>query len=159
MRIGLFAGAVSAAIVASAAPASAAVVLAFGPGGSSPLAGLTIFEDFEMGGPSITSGFDYLIQAPPSNGNGAVIATSTYPGPNYLTVLGGGSATISFGPGVNRFSFDWGSLDTYNTLTVNYNSGSSVVAIPGTTIVNTPANGGQFANGTNGVFSVSGNAG
>jgi hypothetical protein len=158
MKFGILAATASALAVAVAAPASAAVVLSFGPGGSSPLAGLTVFEDFEGSAASITSGSGYLIQGPPSNGNGAVIPNSTFPGAKYLTVLGGGNATITFAPGVNRFSFDWGSLDTYNTLRINYNSGSFVNVIPGTTFVNV-ANGNQVLNATNGVFSVVGTAG
>ena len=160
MKLGLFAGAVSAAFIAIAAPASAAVVLSFGEGGSSPLAGLTTVENFETGGALISSGVlgtDYLIQTG-DDGNGAPIPTSDPTGTKYLTVLGGGTTTISFGAGVNRFSFDWGSLDGYNTLTINYNSGSSVNVVPGVTFVNL-ANGNQELPQTNGVFSASGNAG
>lgn len=61
MKLAIVAAAASALVMTVAAPASAAVVLSFGPGGSSPLSGLTVFEDFETGGGSITSGANYLI--------------------------------------------------------------------------------------------------
>ena len=154
----VLAAAVAAASLVGATSASA-LTFAFGPGGASPLPGLTVIQDFENVQPGDITGVGFQIKVPPSDANGAVIPNSTFPGPHYLSVLGGGSATISFASYTNRFSIDWGSLDTYNTLRINLAGGGFVNVVPGTTIVNTPANGNQILPTTNGVFSVVGSSG
>jgi hypothetical protein len=156
MKLGLFAAATAAVALSVAAPVSAAVLLGFAEGGASPAPGMTVFEDFEGLASSITSGSLYQIKTAPSDSNGAVIPTSTFPGTKYLSVLGGGNATITFAPNVRGFSFDWGSTDAFNTLRINYNSGLFVNVIPGTTFVNV-ANGNQVLPITNGRFTVHGN--
>ncbi len=108
----------------------------------------------------VGSGFE--IKNPPADSTGAPPANSVPAGTSYLSVLGGGDATINFaavgGPSsVSRFQFDWGSLDAYNTLTI-FSSDGSVSVIPGTTFTNA-ANGDQHAPGTNGLFTVVGNNG
>ena len=71
-------------------------------------------------------------------------------------VLGGGFAVVSFAA-TTAFQFDWGSIDSYNTLTI-YSTAGSPIIIPGTNFTN-PANGNQVSPGTNGLFTVTGDAG
>jgi hypothetical protein len=146
-----------------AAPASAAVVLSFSPSPAySPGAGYTVVDDFSSlaGLTGITGSVE--IKTPPSDGDGAPPANSFPAGTSYLSVLGGGSATYNFASPVSAFEFDWGSIDSYNTLTINASDGTFTV-IPGTTTGLTPfpnaANGDQVAPGTNGLFQVASNSG
>lgn len=145
----------AAAILASAAPASAAVVFSFTPGAASPGVGYTVINTFDTA-VGIT-GSDFLIKTPPADSDGAPPANSTPPGTPYLSVLGGGSATITFASAVAGFQFDWGSIDGYNTLQINSTGGNPII-IPGTDFT-TPANGNQVADGTNGLFTVWGDEG
>jgi hypothetical protein len=101
------------------------------------------------------AGSNFQIMRPPANGNGAPPANSFPAGTSYLSVLGG-SATINFAAPVSAIQFDWGSIDSYNTLTVN--GISSITVIPGSNFAN-PANGNQSASATNGRFTISGDAG
>jgi hypothetical protein len=151
----VFLAAATIALAALAAPAGATVITTFGPGAPSPSAGFTVINAFNDA--SGITGSNFQIKTPPSDGNGAPPANSVPAGTSYLSVLGGGSATISLG-GVSAFQFDWGSIDAYNTLTVNY-SGGQLVYIPGTSSFPNLANGDQAAPGTNGLFTVSGTAG
>lgn len=137
-----------------AAPASAAVVLTFTPGASSPSVGYTVINTFANAVGITGAGFQ--IKTPPADGDGAPPANSVPSGTSYLSVLGGGSATIGLGL-ASAFQFDWGSIDAYNTLTILSNMGSQMV-IPGSTFTN-PANGNQVSSGTNGLFTVTGTAG
>ncbi len=150
MKHRLFAAAVSSALLASAAPAGATVFFYFDPGLATPDAGYTVINDFEVDA-GVTG--VYQIKSPPSDSNGAPPANSSPTGTKYLSVLGGGSATILFSP-TSGFQFDWGSIDTYNTLTIFTNFGYGVV-IPGAlgNFAN-PANGNQLSAGTNGRFTV-----
>ncbi len=141
------------ALAALTAPASATVISTFGPGVSSPSPGFTVINEFTS--TSGITGSNFQIMNPPANGNGAPPANSD--GSSYLSVLGGGSALISLG-GVSAFQFDWGSIDRYNTLTVNY-SGGQLVYIPGTSSFPNQADGNQVSINTNGLFTLSGNAG
>jgi hypothetical protein len=70
-------------------------------------------------------------------------------------VLAGGSATITFAHPVKAVEFDWGSIDTYNTLTVDFDGGfGTVIPGPGGNFTATIANGDQSSPGTNGVFEL-----
>jgi hypothetical protein len=138
------------AALALAGSAQATVFFTFDPGAASPSTGYTVIKTFDdLSG--VTVNFGTVIVQSVNNGNGAPPANSNPLGTSYLSVLGGGSATINFGPTLG-FQFDWGSIDSYNTLTVYTNFGSGVV-IPGTNFVN-PANGNQISPGTNGLFTV-----
>jgi hypothetical protein len=141
----------AAGALALAAPASATVFFSFAPGAATPDAGYAVINAFEVDAGITGSG--YQIKSPPSDSNGATPANSVPAGTNYLSVLAGGAATILFGP-TSAFQFDWGSIDTYNTLTIYTNFGSGVV-IPGAmgNFAN-PANGDQLSAGTNGRFTV-----
>jgi len=148
---------VAAASVSAAMSANAAVVFSFTPGGFAPTPGFSVVNDFESGPAGfVGAGAGFVIQ----NNNdpqGAPPASSVPFGTNYLSVLGGGTASYNFTGYVTRFQFDWGSLDSYNTLTINYTGGPSIV-IPGTTFVNA-ANGNQVLPLTNGLFSVNATGG
>lgn len=147
--------AASAMLVAS--PATSAVLFSFDPGDPSPSAGYTVIDDFDDAS-GISGGANYEIKTPPADGNGAPPANSVPAGTPYLSVKGGGFAVIDFAYAVQRFQFDWGSIDTYNTLTIFTQGGGSLVVVPGGNFPNL-ANGNQAAPGTNGLFSVFGSAG
>ncbi len=142
-------------MVASAAPASAAVVFSFDAGVPSPSTNYTVINTFDTAAGIVGSGF--LIKTPPSDSTGAPPANSVPAGTPYLSVLGGGTATITFAVPVHRFQFDWGSIDSYNSLKIT-STGQDPLIIPGTNFTN-PANGNQVSPGTNGLFTVWGTAG
>lgn len=148
------AGAICAAL-SVAAPASAAIVFNFLPGAASPTGGYTLINTFDSA--AGISGGGFQIKTPPADNDGAPPANSVPAGTSYLSVLNGGSATIDFATAVTAFQFDWGSIDTYNTLTINSTGGDPVI-IPGANFIN-PANGDQVSPGTNGLFQVYGTAG
>jgi hypothetical protein len=150
MRTMLLAAGFAASALVFAAPASAAINFTFGPGGSAPSAGYTVIDDFSTDAGIGGGGFQ--IKTPPADGNGAPPASSN--GSAYLSVLAGGSATINFTP-ASSFQFDWGSVDSYNTLVINSTAGSETV-VPGSMNFMNPANGDQVSPGTNGLFTVTG---
>ncbi|MFI4967048.1 MAG: PEPxxWA-CTERM sorting domain-containing protein [Caulobacterales bacterium] len=157
MKKTLLAAALAASTIAVAAPASAAIVFTFTPGPAhSPTTGFTVVDTFDNTTGLV--GANFQIKTPPADSNGAPPANSSPSGTPYLSVLGGGNATYAFNGPVVAFEFDWGSIDTYNTLTITSTGGGTTI-IPGTSFTNTPANGNQVAPGTNGLFMVSGNAG
>lgn len=138
-------------------PAASAVLFSFDPGDPSPSAGFVVIDDFDDAS-GISGGANYEIKTPPADGAGAPPANSDPSGTPYLSVKGGGFATIDFAYGVQRFQFDWGSIDSYNTLTVYKQGGGSLVVVPGGNFPNL-ANGNQALPGTNGLFTVFGTAG
>ncbi len=139
--------------------ASAAIDITFAPGVPSPSSGFVVIDTFDNLDNVIVNGNPALvkIKTPPADSEGAPPAFSDPPGTPYLSVLGGGSATINFASNVKGFQFDWGSIDSYNTLTVVTTSGTFTI-IPGTSFP-TMANGNQFLPGTNGLFTVNRTAG
>jgi hypothetical protein len=58
---------------------------------------------------------------------------------------------------VSSFQFDYGSIDSYNTITI-FSTGADPIIIPGVNFANA-ADGNQVSPGTNGLFTVSGTAG
>jgi hypothetical protein len=145
------------AALAVAGSANAAVTTSFTQGGSSPSTGFTVIDTFNnLSG--VTTNFGSVIVQSVNNGNGAPPANSNPLGTSYLSVLGGGSATINFAPSTTAFQFDWGSIDSYNTLKI-YSSIGNITIIPGTSSFPNAANGNQSAPGTNGLFTVVGTAG
>jgi hypothetical protein len=163
MKSGLLIAAAGLALATAiaAAPAGATVTYSFTDGPAhSPTTGYTVIDTFDSAAGITGSGFQ--IKVPPADGAGAPPANSDPAGTSYLSVLGGGDATINFaavgGPAsVSSFEFDWGSLDSYNTLTI-LSSDGSVSVVPGSTFMN-PANGDQHSPGTNGLFTVTGSGG
>ncbi|HEY0649235.1 PEPxxWA-CTERM sorting domain-containing protein [Phenylobacterium sp.] len=153
----LAAASLAASTMLVAGPASSAVLFSFDPGDPSPSAGFVVIDDFDDAS-GISGGVNYEIKTPPADGNGAPPANSVPSGTSYLSVKGGGFATIDFAAAVGRFQFDWGSIDTYNTLTIYKQGGGSLVVVPGGNFPNL-ANGNQALPGTNGLFTVFGDAG
>jgi hypothetical protein len=138
----------------TASSANAAVDIHFDGGLATPAAGYTIVDTFDTA--DGLTGSNFQIKVPPADGNGAPPANSVPSGTPYLSVLAGGSATYTFAAPVSSFQFDWGSIDAYNTLTIN--GTSQAIIVPGSNFIN-PANGDQIAAGTNGRFTVTGTAG
>jgi len=151
MRKVLLLSAAAAAAASMTAPASAAVVAEFIQGTPvSSLSGFNVINTFDN--TNGISGTGFGVQSN-SNGNGAIIPLADSSGTSYLTVVSGGSATIDLG-GVSGFAFEWGSLDTYNKLTVELTNGTFLNYVPGTDFTNTYANGNQLVPETNGTFKV-----
>lgn len=137
-----------------ASTANASVQITFDAGLATPAPGYTLVNTFDSA--AGLTGTNFQIKVPPADTNGAPPANSIPSGTPYLSVLSGGSATYTFAAPVTAFQFDWGSIDTYNTLTIN--GSSSTIIVPGSNFIN-PANGDQVSAGTNGRFTVSGTAG
>lgn len=149
-------GLAAAMLLATAVSANATTYI-FSPGAASPGLNFTVVDTFDnLSGVTVNSAMGtVLIKTPPADGSGAPPANSVPAGTPYLSVLAGGSATIFFAPDTRAFQFDWGSIDTYNTLTVESTVGT-VVFVPGSAGFPNDANGNQFAPGTNGLFTVIG---
>ena len=145
-------GSAAIAAVLGVTAATAAPVISFGPGASSAGNGYSVINTFDNA--NGISGYNFQIKTPPSDGNGAPPANSIPSGTPYLSVLGGGQANINFAKPVRGFQFDWGSLDKYNTLIIHTVGGDKSV-VPGTDFAN-PANGDQYSNLTNGLFTAVG---
>ena len=77
------------------------------------------------------------IKTPPSDGNGAPPANSSPPARPTCRCWAA-VRHLYLRRGQTAFQFDWGSVDSYNTLTVNGSEGP--IVITGTNITN-PANG------------------
>ncbi|WP_242137134.1 PEPxxWA-CTERM sorting domain-containing protein [Sphingomonas sp. TREG-RG-20F-R18-01] len=114
-----------------AGPANAAVTMSFNSTGSSPTTGFTVIDTFTtLAGLAITGSVQ--IKTPPADPSGAPPANSSPSGTSYLSVLAGGAATYTFASPVTGVQFDWGSVDTYNTLTLRGSFGTMTI-VPGTT--------------------------
>jgi hypothetical protein len=157
------AAAVAALALGAAAPASAYTVLFEGGQPSPDVAkGFRVVADFNDGS---YSGFQVnnTSQVQVLRGNsasGAQPANALPSNTSYLSVLTGGSATYTFaGNGVTAFQFDWGSIDSYNTLSVHMAGQPSAIVIPGSALFANPANGNQTQANTNGRFSLLGTSG
>jgi len=155
MKMRLLAAALAAPLAFAAAPAGAAILWSFDPGLPSPSLGYTVINTFDTAAGITGSGFQ--IKTPPADGDGAPPANSVPAGTPYLSVLAGGSATLSFGSAVTAFQFDWGSIDAFNTLSIQ-STGSDPIIVPGGNFTN-PANGNQVSPGTNGLFTIWSTAG
>lgn len=156
MKAQHIAGAIAALLAGATAAtsANAAVEIGFGPGLATPSPGYVVVDTFDTA--AGLTGTNFQIKVPPADGNGAPPANSVPSGTPYLSVLSGGSATYTFASPVSSFQFDWGSIDAYNTLTIN--GTAQAIIVPGSNFIN-PANGDQVSAGTNGRFTVTGTAG
>jgi hypothetical protein len=76
----------------------------------------------------------------------------------YLAVLGGGSATFLFGD-AQRISFDVGSVDDFNSVTLTLLGLGGPVTLTGSQINGNSANGNQTSSLTNGRLTIFGTAG
>jgi hypothetical protein len=153
-----FAGAVAALTMVVAGSASAATTF-FVPDGSSPQPGFTVIDNFNTAlGLTGTAGLDYVLTTSHTP-QGAPPANSVPYDTQYLDVLSGGTTLINFSAltsvPVVAFEFDWGSIDSFNTLTVHSNQGD-LVLVPGSSSFPNAADGNQVAPGTNGLFRVDG---
>lgn len=136
------------------APAQAAVVVNFTPAGTPPSPGYSIINTFDnLSGVTVNAGQVKILTG--NSGQGAQPAFGS--DGSYLSVLGGGSATINFASSVSGFQFAWGSLDAYNKLTVTDTANNSYVYIPGG--FTSGSNGNQVNAGTNGLFQATGTDG
>jgi hypothetical protein len=157
------AGAAAAFAVAIAGSASATVVTSFTDlPGHSPTTGYTVIDNFDTATGLINpTGNSYLLTTN-HDSNGAPPANSVPFDTNYLSVLGGGGVSIDFSAltssTVKSFEFDWGSIDSFNTLVIHGSTGDTTI-IPGSLSFPNDANGNQVAPGTNGLFMVNGDAG
>ncbi|MBS0503779.1 MAG: PEP-CTERM sorting domain-containing protein [Proteobacteria bacterium] len=135
-----------------AVPASAATTVSFNGGSGALPAGVTVFQDFEAlagGTPGASIGPNAYVYNDSIGGASARPAFGSTG--NFATVLTGGSYTVNFAA-TNVFSFVLGSLDTYNTLTLHYENGTSQ-AYAGGQIINDLSfpSGNQISGETNGV--------
>lgn len=108
-------------LVAISAPAMAAHQVTLS--GTTPPAGYTVFEDFEGFAEGAPLGPNAVVSSDSQAGVSARPDGSTG---NYATVLGGGTATFILPNPASAFGFLLGSLDTYNSLTINFADGGSV---------------------------------
>ncbi len=146
--IKLMKGVAAAAVLsmAAAGTAHAGISTLFTPGGDAPGGSDTLLYDFDGTGnvgDFSGSGAGFVVQTG-SNGSGAQNPFSL-PGGNYLSVLGGGSASLTFDNAMKSISFNWGSVDTYNTLTIHWSGGNEVV-------IGNPGGGNQQNAASNGLF-------
>jgi PEP-CTERM putative exosortase interaction domain len=150
MNMNILAKASAVALGLAAVSPAQAVTFLYYPGDSAPSAGFTVINQFDD--TTGISGSNFQINTPPADSTGAPPAYATFGSSSYLSVLTGGSATISFA-GATAVEFDWGSIDDYNTLTVLLNGGAEYVITPGGNFTN-DANGDQILPSTNGLFQI-----
>jgi hypothetical protein len=88
-----------------------------------------------------------------NNGGGGsegLYATPYSDGTNYMAVLSGQSETVVYGKTYSELGLYWGSIDTYNVITLFNGANSVVVSVPPV------SDGDQFASDSNRYFVVSG---
>jgi hypothetical protein len=125
--------AMAVAALGLAAPARAMVTFTFTQNVSSPASGFVVVDNFNTA--AGLTGSNYEIRTLPNDNTGVAPANAAPFGTPYLDVLGGGSASYTFqSGGVSAFQFDWGSLDTYNTLLVDL-VGGGVYTVDGASVV------------------------
>jgi hypothetical protein len=138
----------------TAVPAAAATVVTFNGGSGALPADMNVIEDYEgfaSGTPGAAIGPNAFVY------DGSVGGASARPAfgstGNFATVLTGGSYSIVFAA-TDKLAFVLGSLDTYNTLTLKYEDGTSQAYIGGQIINDlTFPSGNQISGETNGVVS------
>ena len=145
-----------AGLITATAPAQAAPTVTFFAGSGATAPGTTVFQTFEGFAPNAAIGTNaYAVTA--SSGNAARPAYGSTG--KFGAVLGGGSWTVNFAA-ASVFSFVLGSLDTYNSLTLFFADGSSLL-YQGGQIINdmTFPSGSQISGETNGVVRYSAGSG
>ncbi len=118
----------------AATGANAMTTIVFKPGVFGPPAGYTLQNTFDTAAEQNMVMNPVNVAFPTGSTAGQYIAPTGDTTP-YLAILGGGSATLGFTTPVESFSFDYSTVDTYNTLTLNYTNGTSQ-SFTGTTILN-----------------------
>lgn len=125
----VIAGALALGLWAGSAQAATFSVNFNGGSGTLPL-GSTVFQSFD----AIPAGTMIGPNAYSSNTTTGLTARPAYGSTgNYGAVLNGGSYTVAFGP-TNLFSFVLGSLDAFNSLTLNFADGTSQLLTGGNII-------------------------
>ncbi len=110
------------ALTAAASSAQAATFI-FHAGSFGPPAGYTLVNTFDdAAAQAAVSGSNFVFPTGTTGGQYVAPTGDTTP---YLAVLGGGSATVGFASPVKSFSFDYSTVDTYNTLTLSYAGGGT----------------------------------
>ena len=110
----------AAAAIAISGPAMASHTVTLS--GTTAPAGYTVFQDFNSMPAGTALGPNAFVSA---NSQDGVSARPTGSVGNYATVLGNGSATFVLPTAAYAFGFLLGSLDSYNTLTINFLDGGS----------------------------------
>jgi hypothetical protein len=158
MNTKLFAAAVAVATTVAAAGAASAATFSFTGGASSPEAGFVVIDDFQTAPSNLTTTGPVQILTATSTLGADPFNAPVELGNSFLSVEQGGSATLTLGDHSN-FEFDWGSVDTYNTLVIYSVIGGvthSYTIIPPHGTLLPPANGIQNIAATNGLFKVTG---
>jgi hypothetical protein len=86
--------------------------------------GRTLFADYDTLTPAPSAFSNSSVFGPTGASGQAAPIDGNMPS-NFYAVLGGGFTTYTFAQPVSSFSFDAGSLDAYNFLTINYLGGTS----------------------------------
>ena len=129
----------AAVLATSVAPANAAIVLSQSDIGVLDPGETVVCDGVTDCGGALTGDF---INFSSTQGNAAALPGNSS---SQIAVLGGDSASLLVNRLVSAVSFDWGSVDTYNTLNILTTSGNFTVTgndLP-------PANGNRIDQGTN----------
>jgi hypothetical protein len=143
------------AAFALASTSAHAATFTFVPGGGAILDSETLaysFDDPARDGDVTGSNFLFLTG---TSAQGAL--PSAGDGSRYLSVLAGGSASLTFAQPVLAFSVDLGSIDSFNTLRIDF-VGGGFQEFTGSQLVTDP-NGDQIAAAMNGRFRFFADAG
>ncbi len=148
---------IAVAALSLALPAQAAITLNYQPAGTTLPAGFSVIQNFEGLAVGASLGTNAAVF------NTSVSGVSARPAygstGNYGTVKSGGTYTMTFAPS-SGFSFQLGSLDTYNSLTLNF-SNRAPITYTGGQIINDLVfpSGNQISGETNGRITYTGTAG
>jgi hypothetical protein len=144
-----FAIACGVAVAAFASTAGSAATFIFHEGTFVTPSGFTLFDNFnDSDGQSKVTGTGFDFFTGDVDGRSKSLPGNDTP---YLSVNGGGSASIMFTDPVRSFSFDYSTVDDYNTLTIVY-ADDTTQAFTGTEILS------GFPTGiTSGSLTVNGN--
>jgi plastocyanin len=138
----------AAAILASTAASASAATFVFQPGSGALQPGETVVYNFnDPAADSLVTGTNFRFLTGTS-GDGARPITGD--GSRYLSVLTNGTASLTFAQPAFGFSADFGSVDTYNTVTLNFVGGATQSFTGSQLVAN--ANGSQTSPNTNGRF-------
>jgi hypothetical protein len=147
--------AIAALMLGGVSAAHATVTNSFDAGVSGFQTGDTHIADFDttFGGAVLVAPAGYYtgltagVAAPPAGDTS-----------QYLAVQNGGSATFSF-DAARRISFDVGSVDDFNSVTLTLLGSGGPVTLSGSALNHNAATGDQFSNLTNGRLTIFGDAG
>jgi len=108
-------------LAAVATTSATAATVIYKPNVFGPPAGYTLFDNFnDAAGQSLVTGSNFVFPTGSTAGQYVAPTGDTTP---YLAVLGGGSAAIDFTGAVKSFSFDYSTVDSYNSIAIRYADG------------------------------------